>query len=136
MTGSGAVLETRLHELAHARAGDKGNRSNISLIPYKPDAYDLLRNHVTEERVQALFAHKGARQVTRYELPNLPALNFVIEDVLEGGVNAALNIDQHGKTLSYLLLELPIRAPRHLLLHPPIDSGEDLDTSSNAKTNR
>ena len=84
--------QTRLHEIAHARAGDKGNRSNISLIPYKPDAYPLLLEQVTEARVLELFAHKGASKVTRYELPNLPALNFVIDDALEGGVNAALNI--------------------------------------------
>lgn len=110
--------QTRLHEIAHARAGDKGNRSNISLIPYNPDAYPLLLEQVTEARVLELFAHKGASRVTRYELPNLPALNFVIDDALEGGVNAALNIDQHGKTLSYLLLELPVSAPANLMRHP------------------
>jgi len=49
--------------------------------------------------------------VTRYELPKLPALNFVIEDVLEGGVNESLNLDGHGKALSYLLLELTIEMP-------------------------
>ena len=67
----------RVYDLAHCRAGDKGNRSNISLIPYKPDAYPLLLEQVTEARVLELFAHKGASKVTRYELPNLPALNFV-----------------------------------------------------------
>lgn len=110
--------ETRLHEVAHARAGDKGNRSNISLIPYKADTYPYLLEQVTEARVLALFAHKGATKVTRYELPNLPALNFVIDDALEGGVNAALNIDQHGKTLSYLLLGMPVSIPPALMLHP------------------
>jgi hypothetical protein len=112
------VQDTRLHEIAHARAGDKGNRSNISLIPYKPEAYRYLLEHVTEARVLELFAHKGASKVTRYELPNLPALNFVIDDALEGGVNAALNLDQHGKTLSYLLLGMPISVPRAFLRHP------------------
>ena len=111
--------ETRLHEVAHARAGDKGNRSNISLIPYKPEAFQLLLDQVTEARVLRLFAHKGATKVTRYALPNLPALNFVIDDALEGGVNAALNLDQHGKSLSYLLLTLPVTAPRGLMRHPP-----------------
>ena len=113
------LVDTRLHEVAHARAGDKGNRSSISLIPYDPEAYQLLCEQVSADRVRALFAHRGASRVTRYELPNLPALNFVIDNALEGGVNAALNIDQHGKTLSYLLLAMPVRAPRHLLLHPP-----------------
>jgi hypothetical protein len=111
VSGMSDIQETRLHEVAHARAGDKGNRSNISLIPYKPETYALLR-------VLELFAHKGATKVTRYELPNLPALNFVIDDALEGGVNAALNLDQHGKTLSYLLLGLSVSMPRALILHP------------------
>lgn len=108
------VLETlniRLHDIAHGRSGDKGNRSNISVIPYAETAYPLLLEQVTEERVLALFAHKGASAVTRYELPNLPALNFVIDDALEGGVNSTLNLDLHGKTLSFMLLDLPIDVP-------------------------
>jgi len=93
-----------LHEVAHGRAGDKGNRSNISVIPYSAEAYPHLLEQVTEARVLAAFRHKGATAVRRYELPFLPALNFVIEDVLEGGVNGALGLDQHGKALSFLLL--------------------------------
>tara|TARA_B110000438_G_scaffold118464_1_gene115707 strand:- start:144 stop:500 length:357 start_codon:yes stop_codon:yes gene_type:complete len=104
----------RLHEIAHARAGDKGNRSNISLIPYNPANYHCLLDQVTEDRVLDLFKKKGARKVTRYELPNLPALNFVIDDVLEGGVNSALNLDQHGKTLSFFLLTLFVKVPADL----------------------
>lgn len=107
-----------LHAVAHGRAGDKGNRSNISLAPYVPEAYPLLVEQVTEARVLALFRHKGASAVTRYELPNLPALNFVIDDALEGGVNAALGQDMHGKTLSFLLLGgIDVRVPRMCL--PP-----------------
>ena len=97
------LIVTRLHQVAHARAGDKGNRSNISLIPYNANLYSLLKEQVTESRVLALFSHKGATKVTRYELPNLPAFNFVLDDALEGGVNSALNLDQHGKSLSCLL---------------------------------
>ncbi|WP_323794781.1 hypothetical protein [Nisaea sp.] len=108
------VLDTtrlRLHDIAHGRSGDKGNRSNISVIPYTEAAYSLLLDQVTEKRVLALFAHKGASAVTRYELPNLPALNFVIDDALEGGVNSTLNLDLHGKTLSFMLLDLPVEVP-------------------------
>ena len=105
------TLRLRLHDIAHGRSGDKGNRSNISVIPYTEAAYSLLLDQVTEERVLALFAHKGASAVTRYELPNLPALNFVIDDALEGGVNSTLNLDLHGKTLSFMLLDLPVEVP-------------------------
>ena len=99
-----------LYQLAHARAGDKGNRANISLIPYRDEDYALLLEQVTPERVRELFQHRGATTVQRYELPLLPALNFVIDDVLEGGVNGSLNLDGHGKTLSFLLLSLPIES--------------------------
>ena len=92
------------HRIAHARSGDKGNRSNISLIPYNPEHYQLLCEQVTEASVLELFRHKGATRVTRYELPLLPALNFVIDNALEGGVNESLGLDGHGKTLSFLLL--------------------------------
>ena len=106
-------IEVPLHAVAHGRTGDKGNRANVSVIPYLPEAFDVLVAQVTEARVLAIFAHKGATRVTRYLLPKLPAMNFVVDDVLEGGVNASLGIDGHGKTLSYLLLgELKVRVPR------------------------
>lgn len=105
-----------LHAVAHGRAGDKGNRSNISVVPYRAQAFPHLVDQVTEERVLALFAHKGATTVTRYELPRLPALNFVIDNALEGGVNSALTLDLHGKTLSFLLLgEIEVTVPRDCL---------------------
>lgn len=97
-----------LHQLAHARAGDKGERLNVALFAYDPDHYPALLEQVTEERVLALFAHRGASRVRRYPLPNLAGMNFVIDDVLQGGVNGALNLDGHGKTLSFLLLSLEV----------------------------
>lgn len=98
-----------LHTLAHARTGDKGNRSSISVIAYDPAHFPLLLEQVTVERVAGLFGHRRPTQVVRYVLPKLHAMNFVIDDVLDGGVNGALNLDAHGKTLSSLLLTLPIR---------------------------
>ena len=107
------TLTLPLHAVAHGRAGDKGNRSNISVVAYLPDAFAHIRDQVTEQKVLDLFRHKGATQVMRYELPNLNALNFVIDDALEGGVNSALTQDLHGKTLSFLLLgEIVVTVPR------------------------
>ena len=93
-----------LHAIAHGRAGDKGNISNISVISYLPEAYGFICQHVTEQAVLSLFATVNATSVKRYELPNLHALNFVISDALDGGVNSSRNVDRHGKTLSFLLL--------------------------------
>ena len=97
-----------LHSLAHARTGDKGNRSSISLIAHDARHWPTLVAQVTEERVARLFAHRRPSAVRRYLLPKLHAMNFVIDDVLDGGVNDSLNLDSHGKTLSGLLLTLPI----------------------------
>ena len=112
-TASGEALETvPLHRVAHARAGDKGNRLNISVMPYDPAAYALLAAQLTEARVLALYVHRSATRVTRYDLPLLPAFNFVIDDVLEGGVNGSLNLDGHGKSNSFILLGLQVQMPK------------------------
>ena len=100
-----------LRALAHGRTGDKGNRSNISVIALDPRDYDLLVDQVTEARVADLFAHRRPTAVRRYLLPKLGAMNFVLDDVLDGGVNGSLNLDTHGKALAFLLLELPITLP-------------------------
>lgn len=100
-----------LHRLAHARTGDKGDTSNISLIAYQPEFFPLLVEQVTEARVAELFRHRAPTVVRRYVLPKLSAMNFVLEGVLDGGVNESLNLDTHGKTLSFLLLSLEIEIP-------------------------
>lgn len=102
------MITVPLHAIAHARTGDKGNRLNVAVIAHHADVWDALALQVTEERVATLFAHRRPSAVRRYLLPNLHALNLVIDDVLEGGVNAALNLDGHGKTLSFLVLTLPV----------------------------
>ena len=101
----------KLHDIAHGRSGDKGNRLNVNIIAYRPEHWPVLLAEVTEARVAALFAHRGATRVTRYELPRLGALNFVIDDALEGGVNSSLALDTHGKCLSYLVLGMDVRVP-------------------------
>ena len=75
----------RVYDLAHCRAGDKGNTSNISVIAYEDRHYPFLREHLTPERVMRAFAGIAKGPVTRYELPNLRAFNFVIENALGGG---------------------------------------------------
>jgi len=122
------TIEVPLHAVAHARAGDKGNRSNISVIPYRARAFDQLRDQLTEQRVLAVFAHRGATGVTRYVLPRLPAMNFVIENALEGGVNGSLGLDGHGKSLSFLLLgDITVRVTRDCLPeHSPYDNAHDI----------
>jgi hypothetical protein len=97
-----------LREIAHSRAGDKGNISNISVIAYHPADYLLLEQHVTAERVKAHFAELVQGDVLRFELPALGALNFVLHNALTGGVTRSLALDAHGKTFSSAILSLEI----------------------------
>jgi hypothetical protein len=105
------VKTVRLLELAHARSGDKGNACNIGLIARKPEYYAILAASVTAERVKAHFAGVCFGRVHRYELPNLNALNFVLEDCLDGGGTLSLRADPQGKTFSSALLRMEIEAP-------------------------
>ena len=101
-------VEVPLYEIAHGRTGDKGDRSTLSIIPYDPSVYAVIAEQATEERMLAMFRHRGATEARRYDLPNLQAFNFVIENVLQGGVNSSLNLDGHGKTLSFLALTMTV----------------------------
>jgi hypothetical protein len=103
----------KLRELAHARAGDKGDVSNISVIAHEPGDYAFLAEHVTVERVKAHFADIVKGRVERYELPALGALNFVLHRALGGGVTRSLSLDPHGKSLSSCLLEMEISDGQH-----------------------
>ena len=104
-----------LHRIAHARTGDKGNHSNICVYAYQPDYFDFLVEQVTEKRVAELFAARRPTSVKRYLLPNLHGMNFVLENVLDGGVNDSLNLDMHGKSLSFLLLTLSVSIPAEVV---------------------
>ena len=98
----------RLRELAHARTGDKGDISSISVIAYDPGDFAFLAEHVTAERVASHFGASVGGTVERYELPGLGALNFVMHAALGGGVTRSLALDAHGKSLSCMLLEMEV----------------------------
>lgn len=98
----------KLRELAHARSGDKGDVSNISVIAYDATGYDWVRAALTPERVKRHLGGIVRGEVRRYELPSLLALNFVLNGALGGGVTRSLALDAHGKCLSGLLLELDL----------------------------
>lgn len=101
-------MRKKLREIAHARAGDKGNTSNVSLVVYDRRHFGPVREQVTAARVKEWFGPLVGGEVVRYELPQLGALNFVMREALAGGVTRSLCIDPHGKSRSSLLLEMPI----------------------------
>ena len=100
-----------LRNYAHGRAGDKSDTLNISIIAHDKRYFSHLVEHVTEAHCRAVFSNRSPTAVSRFLLPELYAMNFVIEGVLDGGVNRSLHIDRHGKTLSSLLLDSEIPVP-------------------------
>jgi hypothetical protein len=98
----------RLYDVAHARAGNKQNISNISLIPYKDDAYEDLVKIVTADRVAEHFGGIVTGEVERYCVPSVSSMNFVLHGALDGGWPQSNRLDRSGKTLSQYFLRLPI----------------------------
>jgi hypothetical protein len=101
-------VKRKLHELAHARAGDKGDTLTLSVFALREADYPLLVGQVTPAAVKRHLAHIVEGDVRRYELPNLHALQFVCERALDTGVTTSLALDPHGKSLSYALLEFTV----------------------------
>ncbi len=103
-----------LSAIAHARSGDKGSGSNIGVIAYTKQGYEFLREKLVADNVASFFKSLHPIQVTRYDLPNLLAFNFILEGVLDGGGSRSLRIDSQGKALGQAILEMPIMVPLDL----------------------
>jgi hypothetical protein len=101
----------RVGDRAHARSGDKGNRANIGVVALDAGCYAWLKQHLTEEVVAEYFRPLHVGAVRRYELPNILALNFVLDDALGGGASRSLRLDSQGKALGVALLELRLPSP-------------------------
>ena len=97
-----------LRDIAHSRAGDKGNRSTISVIAYDIKDFPAIEKSITAERVRAHYAGIVKGRVERFVVPQLGALNFVLHDALGGGVTRSLALDAHGKCLSSAILTMSI----------------------------
>ena len=111
-------MRTAIYNLAHARAGDKGDLCNVGVIARRPEYYPLLERELTAERVKAWFGEWCKGSVDRYELPNLGALNFVLHESLDGGALVSLRLDTQGKSYGYALLRMEIEVPDDLPLEP------------------
>ncbi len=100
----------RLGDLAHCRSGDKGRHANIGVVANDQDCYTWLVQHLTKSVLAKYFEPLGIGRVQRYLLPNVLALNFVLENATGGGASRSLRMDSQGKALGTALLEL--RIPR------------------------
>lgn len=99
-----------LSQLAYARSGDKGANSNVGVVAYSPEGYEILKTELTVERVKEHFREICRGKVERFELPNLLALNFMLHDSLGGGGSQSLKTDAQGKThgLGILFMEIDV----------------------------
>ena len=104
-----------LIRIAHGRSGDKGDHSNVGIIARKPEYLPWIRSQVTADAVREYLRHLVRGNVTRYSLPGINALNFVLEQALGGGGMASLRNDPLGKGMAQLVLAMPVRIPKELL---------------------
>ena len=104
-----------LVDLAWARSGDKGHLFNVAVIARKPEYLPYLQASLTPEAVGEWYRHFGpdgrAPRVDRFDAPGLHALNFVVHDALQGGINASTQLDPAAKGMAQMLLRFPIRIP-------------------------
>ncbi len=101
-------MKRKLAEIAHSRAGDKGNTLVLSLFPLQEENFELLVHAVTAEKVRQFLSHQLKGEVTRHLLPELKGMLFTCENALTSGVTTSLALDAHGKSLSYALLEMEV----------------------------
>jgi len=106
-------VKVKLQHVAHARSGDKGDTSNIAVYAYVPAFYPLLKEQLTADKLKAFYKGAIKGPVTRYEVDNLHAMNFVAQGALGGGVSRSLCLDNYGKAcrLRFLVLKLRCLTP-------------------------
>lgn len=109
------MANVHLLEIAYGRSGDKGNGSNVGIIARHPDIYPFLVNELTADRIKEHMKHVCKGDVERYELPNLGALNFILNDSLGGGGTVSLKLDAQGKTHAAQVLRMKLDVPDELL---------------------
>lgn len=109
------MQKVKLIDIAHGRSGDKGNGSNVGIIARHPKIYPFLKATLTIDRVKEHMKHICKGKVERYELPNIGALNFILNDSLGGGGTVSLKLDAQGKTHASTLLRMELDVPEELL---------------------
>ncbi len=101
-------MKIKLLDIAHGRSGDKGDAANVGIIAYDDRGYEIIKKHLTTEKVKDHFKGICYGEVERYELPNIRALNFILNKTLGGGGTVSLKHDAQGKTLAAALLRMEI----------------------------
>ncbi len=101
-------MKIKIKDIAHGRSGDKGDAANVGIIAYDDKGYEIIKKHLTEENVKKYFEGVCFGEVKRWEMPNIRALNFLLNNTLGGGGTVSLKHDAQGKTLAAALLRMEI----------------------------
>lgn len=108
-------MKIKLSTIAHARSGDKGDAANCGVIAYKKEWYPILQQYLTTPIVKQYFDGVVLGEIERYELPNLWAVNFLLNNTLGGGGTVSLKLDAQGKTIATSMLQCEIEVPDNLV---------------------
>ncbi|MFZ4185982.1 acyclic terpene utilization AtuA family protein [Streptomyces pseudogriseolus] len=111
----GPVRRAPLGLVAGARSGDKGGDANVGVWVRTDDAWRWLAHELTVERFRELIPEARDLPVARHALPNLRALNFVVEGILGAGVAAQARFDPQAKALGEWLRSRHADIPEVLL---------------------
>jgi hypothetical protein len=101
-------MKIKLIEIAHARSGDKGDAGNVGVLAYDDKGYEIIKKHLTAERVKKHFEGICFGKVERYEMPNIRAINFLLHNTLGGGGTVSLKHDAQGKILASAMLRMEL----------------------------
>jgi len=111
----GPVTDLPLGALIGARSGDKGGSANVGLWARSDDEYAWLDALLTVEKLKELLPETAGLTVHRYRLPNLRAINFVIEGLLGRGVAENVRFDPQAKGLAEWLRSRVVPVPDRFL---------------------
>ena len=100
-----------LKELAYTRSGDKGDISNVGILAFNKNNFEVLRRQVTPERVREHYKDLVKGEVEVYEMANIDALQVVMHNALGGGATKTLRWDETGKSMCLAMLYMGIEVP-------------------------
>jgi hypothetical protein len=119
-TWTDELVEVALGEIVHARSGDKGGDANLGVWVRGRDAWEWLESTLTVDELRRLLPETRDLPVTRYELRNLGAVNFVIHGLLGAGATSTLRFDAQAKALGEWLRARTSKVPRVLVESRPL----------------
>jgi hypothetical protein len=109
------LIVASLGEIVHARSGDKGGDANLGVWVRDRQAWDWLKSTLTIDELRRLLPETRELAISRYELPNLGAVNFLIRGLLGTGATSSLRLDAQAKALGEWLRARSTKVPKSLV---------------------